>query len=162
MPQFSPWEKCVNAILQAAASPTLTSQKTRASSTLAAGTSRRGGEPDYRKVPAHSILQITFGDEIVLRSLYGSIRDWCSSECFVYNGQEQIMRLTGRHHAVLDPDVTLSRQAFTSYAMSNQVQPIDARPGQLLLLDYLKTVADVDGRGKDDDLDSFLEPPRQA
>ncbi len=37
--------------------------------------------------------------------------------------------------------------------MNNQVRPTDPRHGQLLLLDYKFTVADVDGQGeKDDDL----------
>jgi len=45
-----------------------------------------------------------------------------------------------------------------SYAMNNQVATKRSRMEQVLLVEYNKPVADVDGRGRDDDLEVMLAP----
>jgi len=46
----------------------------------------------------------------------------------------------------------------TSYGMNNQVKEKAPGVGQMLLVEYDKSVVDVDGEGSDDDLDEWLAP----
>lgn len=65
-----------------------------------------------------------------------------------------------RLHATFPGDhirVVTAPGGLASYGMNNQLGPCP-RPGQLLLVDYAKTVVDVDGVGGDDDFDRELAP----
>ena len=46
----------------------------------------------------------------------------------------------------------------TSYGMNNQVTSAGLWPGQILLVEYRRTLVDVDGQGLDDKLDDLLAP----
>ncbi len=98
----------------------------------------------------HSILQVTIGSEIELRSLMGPERGACISEMFVEYRGEPVMRLTGENYARLDPPYYLQGEEV-SYAMNARAGPLPSRPDQLLLVEYEKTVA-----REDDDLEKWL------
>jgi hypothetical protein len=69
---------------------------------------------------------------------------------------------TMEHYQITSPGEEVRILTLTggegSYAMNNQVSGSMPRMGQLLLVEYEKYVADVDGDGLEDDLDVMLAP----
>ena len=67
-----------------------------------------------------------------------------------------VMRLTGQHYKdILDPDY-VAGGLRGSYGMSTAVHPMSPRPGQLMLVEYNRSVVRVSGDFTD--LDVFLQP----
>jgi prepilin-type N-terminal cleavage/methylation domain-containing protein/prepilin-type processing-associated H-X9-DG protein len=105
-------------------------------------------------------IRITFGEVIYIASIDTPGHYACCSDHWLYRGEEELMQLTGRSYHQVDPRSPIELPGIpVSYAMNNQVNRVDSRPGQLLLLGYEKSIADVDGQGNnDDDLDEQLAP----
>jgi len=99
----------------------------------------------------HSVLRITFGSDIELRSFpSGRSGNHCISEMFVFLHGQEIMRLTGRNYLTIDPPYYLPGE-IVSYAMNDQAGVLPKRPEQVYLVEYEKTMARID-----DDLDKWL------
>ncbi len=98
----------------------------------------------------HSILQVTLGSDMELRSLMGPGRGGCISEMYVLYRGQQVMRLTGENYARLDPPFYVKGEEV-SYAMNERAETLPSRPDQVLLVEYEKTIA-----REDDDLERWL------
>ncbi len=98
--------------------------------------------PDVKQFnwAGHSILQVTMGSEIELRSLMGPGRASCISEMHIYYRGELVMRLTGQYYEKIDPPFYLTGEKV-SYAINARVGVLPARPDQMFLVEYEKTIA---------------------
>jgi len=106
------------------------------------------------------------GGSITIMPLDAPGKTHCGSEHWVCRGtcgtsnwkSEVLVRLTGNAYRTVDAAVEVPCLPV-SYGMNNQVRPGGTASAQLLLLDYHKNVADVDGLGgSDDDLAETLAP----
>jgi prepilin-type N-terminal cleavage/methylation domain-containing protein len=135
-----------------------------------------GGQP-----PADSpILVIGVDDDVLLTIDLGTmmLTEWdppqspnqCRSDHWLGRGfsmadprvnkSEIILSLTGESQRHIPAPITIPLGGGVgSYGMNNQTDDARSRPEQLLLLDYEKTIVDVDGAGSaDDDFDKSFAP----
>ncbi len=115
-------------------------------------------------------LRVILGSPTVIEGIYtfgmGAYRPWGSSQHWVVervgDSYEKRMHLLGTDNLAgpIEPERLVLGGAFASYGMNNQVRPVGGGTDQLLLLDYERTVADVDGRGACDDILAETVAPR--
>jgi len=115
-------------------------------------------------------IRVTLGSPTVIEGIYtfgmGAYRPWGESQHWVVErageSYEKRMHLLGTDNleGPIEPERLEIGGAAASYGMNNQVPTVGGTGGQLLLLDYERTVADVDGQGASDDILSETLAPR--
>ena len=107
----------------------------------------------------HVIARVVFETDLKLLPARTCNIGSHATEYAVYEDGEVVLNLTGRNCVDADRLAHLdwaTQVVSSSYGMNNQIVQPAASGQQVLLLDYRKAVADLDGAAPDDSLATFL------